>query len=64
MNFTGSKIRVLVLSLIIGSFVGFITESIQYFVPYRYADIIDWFIDTIGSFLGSFFAFMKVFKRF
>jgi VanZ family protein len=48
-----SRKRSLVLSFVIGSLVGGFCEIVQYFLPYRTGDAIDWGIDTLGSFLGG-----------
>jgi VanZ family protein len=45
--------RVVLFSLIIGSFVGGLCEGVQYFLPYRVGDVADWFLDTLGSFIGA-----------
>ncbi len=51
--FLGEKTGVLV-SIVIGSFVGGLCETIQLFLPYRAGDIIDFGIDVLGSFTGGF----------
>ncbi len=51
--FLGGK-ESLLLSLVIGSFLGGMCETIQYLLPYRIGDVIDWGIDTLGSFVGGF----------
>lgn len=43
----------LVLPLAIGSLVGALCETIQFFVPTRTADMFDWSADTLGSFFGA-----------
>jgi len=45
--------RALIVSVLIGSFVGGLSESIQHFIPYRTGDVLDWAADTIGSFAGA-----------
>ena len=48
-----SKRKSLILSVMVGSFVGGSSEIIQYMLPYRIGDVIDWIIDSIGCSLGS-----------
>ncbi|MEE9323444.1 MAG: VanZ family protein [Candidatus Aenigmarchaeota archaeon] len=50
--FSGKKS--VLLSLVIGSFMGGLCEISQYFLPYRVGDVIDWIIDTFGSLVGGF----------
>jgi VanZ family protein len=45
--------RNILIAAMAGSLVGGLCETIQFFVPYRTADAIDWAIDTIGSFAGA-----------
>lgn len=46
--------KVVVFSLIVGSFVGGLCEISQHLLPYRTGDVIDWGVDTLGSFVGGF----------
>ena len=41
------------LPLAIGSLVGAFCETMQFFVPTRVADPMDWAVDTLGSFCGA-----------
>jgi glycopeptide antibiotics resistance protein len=45
--------RKILIAAVAGSLVGGLCETIQFFLPYRTADITDWFIDTTGSFAGA-----------
>ena len=42
------------LSIVIGSLIGGLCETIQYLLPYRVGDVIDWGVDVLGSFVGGF----------
>lgn len=41
-------------SFMVGCMVGGLSETIQHFIPYREADMIDWIVDSIGSLFGSY----------
>ncbi len=64
-GFGTGKRKSLLLSLIIGSSVGLLCEFVQYTLPYRTGDAIDWFIDTASCLLGSRLAYRnKILKHF
>ena len=45
--------KLLILSVLIGSFYGLSDEIHQYFVPGRHSEFLDWLADTVGVFLGA-----------
>jgi VanZ family protein len=46
--------KVIILSFVIGVLVGGLNETIQFFVPFREADVTDVIVDGSGSFFGSY----------
>jgi VanZ family protein len=46
---TGMKKKNIIIVLIIGSLFGLSNEIIQGFVPTRMFDLVDWFVDTLGT---------------
>jgi len=51
-KFEGKK-RLILFSVLMGSAIGGLLEVMQYFVPYRTADMLDWAVDAIGSLAGA-----------
>lgn len=64
-GFLGSRVaryyvkgwKVFLFGLVVGVAVGGITEGLQYFVPGRTGDAMDWAVDAIGSLAGAAAAF-------
>jgi len=50
--FLGRKQSV-ILSILIGSVVGGMSEVVQHVLPYRTGDMIDWAVDILGSAIGG-----------
>jgi VanZ family protein len=45
--------KVVLVSIVIGSAVGGLSEGVQFLLPYRVGDAIDWGVDALGSFVGA-----------
>ena len=45
--------KVVLFSLILGTFVGGFSEAVQHFLPYRVGDVADFFIDSAGTAAGA-----------
>ena len=45
--------KVVLISIVVGSVVGGLSEGVQFVLPYRVGDAVDWGVDTFGCFVGA-----------
>lgn len=61
-RFSFNPKRIFLITLSIVAFYGLVDEIHQIFIPGRYAELLDWVADFVGSLLGAIIAYQIVLK--